>query len=247
MTLEEIREAIKGSKKLPKCVAVYDKLFKLIKDGEFDEAGKLPTEPELAKIMEVSRMTLRQALALLQEDGVIKNYHGRGNFITQPQNRYGKGLETLKHPVYSALDLAIDEVEIEFRIEPPTDYTTKVLGRKSPVVVFVDRWYKSKGEGVAYTLSFIPIETVTEEKIDLSDKNALLKFLEETSYQKARHSTININFSVAGNFTSMKYTIAKNSKSWLLEEKVFTKGDFPLVHHKHYLPMENSHICIERK
>jgi len=61
LTLEEIREAIKGSKKLPKCVAVYDKLFKLIKDGEFDEAGKLPTEPELAKIMEVSRMTLRQA------------------------------------------------------------------------------------------------------------------------------------------------------------------------------------------
>lgn len=247
MTLEEIREAIKGSKKLPKCVAVYDRLFKLIKDGEFDESGKLPTEPELAKMMEVSRMTLRQALALLQEDGIIKNYHGKGNFITQPQSRYGKGLETLQHPIYSALDVEVDEVEIEFRIEPPSDYTTKVLGRKSPVVIFVDRWYKSKGEGVAYTLSFIPIETITEEKIDLADKNSLLKFLEETSYQKAKHSTININFSVAGNFTSMKYTIAKNSKSWLLDEGVYIKAEYPLVHHKHYLPMENSHISIERK
>lgn len=137
MTLEEIREAIKGSKKLPKCVAVYDKLFKLIKDGEFDDTGKLPTEPELAKIMGVSRMTLRQALALLQEDGVIKNMHGKGNFITQPQNRYGKGLETLQHPVYAALNSEIDEVELEFRIEPPSDYTTKVLGRKSTAVVFV--------------------------------------------------------------------------------------------------------------
>lgn len=247
MTLEEIREAIKGSKKLPKCVAVYDKLFKLIKDGEFDDTGKLPTEPELAKIMGVSRMTLRQALALLQEDGVIKNMHGKGNFITQPQNRYGKGLETLQHPVYAALNSEIDEIELEFRIEPPSDYTTKVLGRKSTAVVFVDRWFKSKGKGVAYTLSFIPIETVTEEKIDLADKNSILKFLEETSYQRAKHSTIKINFSVAGNFTSMKYTIAKNGKSWLLEEKVYIKADFPLVHHKHYLPMENTHLNIERK
>lgn len=74
-----------------------------------------------------------------------------------------------------------------------------------------------------------------------------MKFLEETSYQKAKHSTININFSVAGNFTSMKYTIAKNGKSWLLEEKVYIRADYPLVHHKHYLPMENSHISIERK
>lgn len=247
MTLDEIRQAIKGSKKLPKCVAVYDKLFKLIKDGEFEETGKLPTEPELAKIMGVSRMTLRQALALLQEDGVIKNIHGKGNFITQSQSRYKKGLEILQHPIYTTLDIDIDEVEIEFRIEPPSDYTTKVLGRKSPVVIFVDRWYKSNGEGVAYTLSFVPIETITDEKIDLNDKNSLLKFLEETSYQKAKHSTININYSVAGNFTSMKYTIAKNSKSWLIEEKLYSKNEYPMVHHKHYLPMENSHISIERK
>lgn len=247
MTLEEIRQAIKGSKKLPKCVAVYDKLFKLIKDGEFDDEGKLPTEPELAKIMEVSRMTLRQALALLQEDGIIKNIHGKGNFITQQQNRYNKGLEKLKHPIYSVIDLEIDEVEIEFRIEPPSDYTTKVLGRKSPVVIFVDRWYKHQGEGVAYTLSFIPIETITEEKIDLSDKNSILKFLEETSYEMAKYSKININFSTAGNFTAMKYTIAKNKKSWLLEEVIYKRNDFPLVHHKHYLPLEHSHISIERR
>lgn len=247
MTLKEIREAIKGSKRLPKCVAVYDKLFKLIKEGEFDEDNKLPTEPELARIMGVSRMTLRQALALLQEDGVIKNIHGKGNFITQKQSKYDKGLETLEHPIYSAIDLEIDEVEIEFRIEPPSDYTTEVLGRKSPVVIFIDRWYKHKGEGVAYSLSFIPIETITEEKIDLNDKNSLLNFLEKSSYEKAKHSTLNINFSTAGNFTSMKYTIAQNNRCWLLEEKVFIKRDYPLVHHKHYIPMEHGHISIERK
>lgn len=247
MTLEEIREAIKGSKKLPKCVAVYDKLFKLIKDGEFDDEGKLPAEPELAKIMGVSRMTLRQALSLLKDDGVIKNIHGKGNFITNKESCYEKGLEVLEHPVYSSLNVNIDEVEIEFRIEPASDYTTKVLGRNSPVVIFVDRWYKSNGEGVAYSFSLIPIESITEEGINLKDKDELLEFLEKTSYTKAKHSTLKINFSQAGNFTAMKYTIAKNNLCWLLEEIIYLKNDYPLVHHKHYISTEHSHLLIERK
>lgn len=247
MTLEEIREAIKGSKKLPKCVSVYDRLFKLIKDGEFDENNKLPTEPELAKIMGVSRMTLRQALALLQDDGIIKNIHGKGNFIMNRESRYDKGLEVLEHPVYSSLNVNIDEVEIEFKIEPATDYTTKVLKRQSPIVIFVDRWYKYKGEGIAYSFSIIPVETITEENINLNDKNELLKFLEETSYNKAKHSTLKVNFSSAGNFTAMKYTIEKNAKCWLLEEAVYIKNDYPLVHHKHYISTDYGHMIIERK
>ena len=65
-------EYINGNKKIPRCVAVYDKLYEMIKEGEFSHEERLPTEPELAKIMGVSRMTLRQALSLLQEDGIIK-------------------------------------------------------------------------------------------------------------------------------------------------------------------------------
>lgn len=247
MKVDEVRQAIKGTKKLPKCVAVYDKLFKLINDGEFDEDNKLPSEPELAKIMGVSRMTLRQALALLQDDGIVKNIHGKGNFITKINVTVEKGLETLEHPVYSSLDREVDEVEMEFKIEPPSDYTTKVLERKSPAVVFVDRWYKLENEGIAYTLSMIPIETIVEEKIDLSDKKQILEFLEKTSYKKAKHSTLKVTFSGAGNFTAMKYTIAKNTKCFLLEEVLYIKKGVPIVHHKHYLPMEYSHIVIERK
>ena len=52
--------------------SVYDKLYKMIIDGEYPLNSKLPSEPELAKSFGVSRMTLRQALALLQDDGLVK-------------------------------------------------------------------------------------------------------------------------------------------------------------------------------
>ncbi len=40
---ERIDEFINGNKKLPRCVAVYDKLFAMIKEGEFSQETKLPS------------------------------------------------------------------------------------------------------------------------------------------------------------------------------------------------------------
>lgn len=244
---EKIVQLTNGNKKIPRCVAVYDKLFEMIKDGEFEQDSRLPTEPELAKIMGVSRTTLRQALALLQDDGIVKNIQGKGNFIIKSGAKLEKGLEVLEHPVYSSVTENIDEVEIEFRIEPSTDYTAKVLERKTPVVVFVDRWYKSEGKAVAYSLSIIPVETISEEGIELSEKSQLLEYLEKTVYEKAKRSTIKINFSGAGNLSAMKYKISESTRFYLLNETLYVKNKYPVVHNKHYIPVENSYIMIDRR
>ncbi len=240
-------EYINGNKKIPRCVAVYDKLYEMIKEGEFSHEERLPTEPELAKIMGVSRMTLRQALSLLQEDGIIKNIRGKGNFIIQSEARREKGLEVLSHPIYSSVTEKITETELEFRIEPSTDYTAKVLDRKSPAVVFVDRWYKAGEKTVAYTLSIIPIETIAEENIDLADKNQLLEYLEKKLYADAKYSSIQLTFSDAGNFSSMKENLSKSKKFYLLGEKIYSRSQYPAVHNKHYIPVEYGHIIINRK
>ena len=197
--------------------------------------------------MGVSRTTLRQALAFLQEDGIIKNVHGKGNFVMKSGIKLEKGLEVLEHPVYSSVTEKIDEVEFEFKIEPSSDYTTKVLERKTPVVIFADRWYKSEGKTVAYTLSIIPVETISEEGIDLLDKNQLLNYLEETVYKKAKHSSIKINFSEAGNVSAMKYVVSKSERFYLLAETVHVKNKYPVLYNKHYIPMENGYILIDRK
>ena len=74
-----IRKKIKE----PKYVTIYNILFKMITLGEFSKNDRLPSEPDLARDLGVSRTTLRQALTLLQEDGLIKIIRGKGNFITK--------------------------------------------------------------------------------------------------------------------------------------------------------------------
>ncbi|HLR62924.1 MAG TPA: GntR family transcriptional regulator [Lentibacillus sp.] len=57
-----------------------------------DESGKIATEHELMKRFSVSRVTIRNALQMLVEEGFIKRERGRGTFIktNHPENWNGR-------------------------------------------------------------------------------------------------------------------------------------------------------------
>lgn len=238
----------KNGKKVPRCVEVYNKLFEMIKNKEFSLEEKLPTEPELAKKMNVSRTTLRQAIELLQEDGIIKSIQGKGNFIIQTTElKMEKGLECINNPVYSIIDDEIIEVELEFKIDVSTDYMTKVFEREVSIVLLVDRWYKTKDKVIAYTLSFIPAETVLEAGIKLTDKEEILRYLETKIYEEVNFSDLSIKVSEVGNISSTKYKITDSGKCHLLAEVLYNKSNYPIIYNKHYIPLEEGTLRIYRK
>lgn len=68
---------------LSKARRVYLGLRHRIADGFYDATGGLPGEQTLAAEFDVSRVTLRRALAALEADGLIARRHGAGTFLTQ--------------------------------------------------------------------------------------------------------------------------------------------------------------------
>ena len=50
--------------------------------GEFAPGDRLPGEPELARSLGVSRSSLRAAIALLEQDGLVRRLHGSGTYVT---------------------------------------------------------------------------------------------------------------------------------------------------------------------
>lgn len=245
--MEDIKKWIEGNKKTPKFVKVYDKLYKMICDGEFDADDKLPSEPVLAEIMGVSRMTLRQAIGLLQDDGIIQKIQGKGNFLLKNSRRLKRGLQLLQHPVHSSLEVEIDEVEIEFSVQLPNDYARRMLGPLDEAVLFVDRWYKSEGFNVAYTLTMLPTEVLKENSINLSNKKELLKFLEKKVYTKPNTSKLKFNYTETVKFVSSRHANVKEKRTFLLEEEIVLSKTSRIIHNKHYIPLHNSDIIIERK
>jgi GntR family transcriptional regulator len=61
---------------------VADDIARRITDGEI--TAKLPSERSLAEEYGVAYTTVRHAMALLRDRGVIITVHGRGTYVTPP-------------------------------------------------------------------------------------------------------------------------------------------------------------------
>lgn len=241
--MEKPTESQKGKK--PLYIDIYDQLFAQIKRGVYLPGGKLPAENELAGLFGVSRMTLRQALSLLQDDGLIKSVHGKGSFVTElEQKSRAGGLEKLGNPMHASHALELDEVLLDFRLDVESDYTRQVLKQKAAAVAAFERWYKHQGEVVGYAFTFMAIETVSDMNLDLQDKDQLLAFLERDVYERANGAEIEIKRSASVSSPEQTYSIAGSEESDLLLESVYMQAENPIVYNKYYIPREYSVLRI---
>ena len=65
-----------------KYMSLMEELKSKILSGEIRPGAKLPSENELAQEYEISRHTVRKALAILVTDGYITTKHGKGTFCS---------------------------------------------------------------------------------------------------------------------------------------------------------------------
>ena len=75
----------------PKYLQVADILRKEIAEGVFRDGQTLLTEEELRFRFNVSRQTIRQAIALLEEDGLVDRRRGSGTYVRHGPRRRMQG------------------------------------------------------------------------------------------------------------------------------------------------------------
>jgi GntR family transcriptional regulator len=76
-------------------------LLARIADGEVKPGSRLPPERDLCQMLEISRVTLRKALAALVDEGVLRPAHGRGWYVTAPQrNDWPNTLESFSETAH---------------------------------------------------------------------------------------------------------------------------------------------------
>jgi GntR family transcriptional regulator len=75
--------------KLPIYHQLYEILHNHIVRGEWQPGDMLPSESELIEQYQVSRITVRQALEALVNDGLIYRQRGRGTFVAHPTVEQG--------------------------------------------------------------------------------------------------------------------------------------------------------------
>ena len=65
------------------CDQIVQQIEQMIAAGRLNLGERLPSERALAKKFRVSRMTLRRAMQLLENSGLVETRSGRGTFVSQ--------------------------------------------------------------------------------------------------------------------------------------------------------------------
>ena len=72
---------LSDSNPLPLYAQLAETLRHRIARGDWTEGDRLPTQDALTREFAVARVTVRQAITLLQQDGLVSSKQGRGTFV----------------------------------------------------------------------------------------------------------------------------------------------------------------------
>ena len=92
---------------------VAEQIFKLIKKGKLKPVARLPTERELAKQLEVSRPTVREAMIALEISGLVEVRVGSGIYVLETEKKNLKLSNKIKDIGPGPLELIEARKEIE--------------------------------------------------------------------------------------------------------------------------------------
>lgn len=71
---------------------VFEQIRELIYKGVYKPGQQIPPERDLANSMEVSRTSIRNAIAKLENLGLVNQIQGQGTFVKSPESREGNPL-----------------------------------------------------------------------------------------------------------------------------------------------------------
>jgi len=236
-----------GGKRRTLFVQVYDELYKLIMDGTYPEGSMLPSEATLVEMLKVSRVTVRQAIALLQEDGLVKSIKGKGTIVCDVVQKHPQGMEKMANPVYACYSSEPDDIEVTTSVSLVTGYLKKKFQDKCLAVMVVERLYKLEKKLMVYALSYISVEAADRIGLDLSVQDSVVEFLEKGVYETAKHNMVNIIMTDTIEFVTKRENFDLNGMVLLYTEDIYFSENYPYVYNKFYFVSSDYRIQFNAK
>jgi GntR family transcriptional regulator len=159
---------------------LHDELAAMIAGAS--PGDQLPTEPDLAKQLGVSRATLREAMRTFETEGFLLRRQGVGTFVVRPSQVLETGLEVLESidTIAQRKGLQVSPMKINLEHRAGSEDECKILSLQPGCkVLSVSRVIMSEGRPVAYLVDILPDGILAPEEVGDEFSGSVLDLLLE--------------------------------------------------------------------
>lgn len=161
-----------------------------------DPGERLPSEPELARDLGVSRATLREAMRTFETQGLIQRRQGVGTFVVRPAHVIESGLEVLESIDSLArrinLQVTMGELQIEQRLATESEAQGLQLG-SDRYVISLSRVIQTEDRPVAYFIDTLPESLLSAGEVHSGFRGSALELLLERGEPQLANSRCEIS------------------------------------------------------
>lgn len=203
-----------------------------IRRGKYLVGSKLPNEEKLAGELGVSRNTLREALRVLESEGVVEKKQGLGTFVRGESGPKVKpGIEKLFRVTDAILELGLTPgtSELDFNISPADAWEAEKLGiNEGTAVSHLRRVRTADGTPAVYCMDvFSPkVGDLTLEHL----RPSVFSYLEEVKGIHIAYAATDIRSIVAGKELAGKLNVSAASPLLLLDQVHYDKLNQPILY-----------------
>lgn len=219
----------------PLYAQIKELLRERILDGSYKPHEQMPSESEMMATFGVSRITVRQALNDLQQEGLIFRIHGKGTFVSKPKafqdlgklQGFGEAMRQMGYETYSKV-LSLREVKPSPQVQERLQLGARAKVCELQRLRFLNR------EPISLDVSYVSVELGARlAKEDLATRD-VFAIVENDYGIHLGHADLQIGTVVADERLALQLRVNEGSPVLFIERTTHTAEGQPFDHEHLY-------------
>jgi GntR family transcriptional regulator, mannosyl-D-glycerate transport/metabolism system repressor len=162
---------------------VANQIKKQIQSDNLDKDDAIPSEQKLSESFNVSRVTIRQAIKLLVDEGILYKVRGSGTYVKQPKIEHDiYRLQGFTEEMESLNHIPSNQV-LEFSMQIPIEPIKEKLNLKEDEKVFFIRRLRSgDGEPMILEETYMPVTLFPDLSVEVMTRSKY-EYVEKKGYK----------------------------------------------------------------
>lgn len=226
-----------------------DVIFNYIAENK-DKIDKLPSEQEFARLMGVSRNTIREAIKILEQENILFSKHGVGTFIVKSTSQLSTSINVLeswtKIITNHGYKPETQDVFIECR-KADKKIAEKLKLNVGDKILYLERLRTADGQPVVFVSDYARYQEGIIKEYKKRKPESFLEFIESFTNLILGYVVCGMQPVIGSQSISKKLYLKSTKPLLYLEQIHYTQNGDPLFYSESYVLSEIFQFNIIRK